>query len=247
LAWRTKIARICALFGAYTGERTWKAVGDRLQGPYYPSRDDHDRKIRARKQRTDFGKYCFVNRIINLWNQLPAKTLRTFPCKSHIVRNKDGKVIMRKSEGFFEAWWRNVQKWTEMKNGKWSVAKWSEVKNFGELCVLSLLLLLYIYLFIYNYVAVCMFCAVRYVIITCISLLFSNYFTNIFLIFFYVCFLVLYICFLFCVFCVFCIVLCIVSHFVCGCLFPIFVQVYWPLPSYINTDAVNKYRIISKP
>jgi hypothetical protein len=28
-----EIARICALFKAYTGERAWKAIGNRLQRP----------------------------------------------------------------------------------------------------------------------------------------------------------------------------------------------------------------------
>jgi hypothetical protein len=50
LAQRRKIARICSLFEAYTGERAWKSIGDRFKGPNYLSRDDHDRKIRARKQ-----------------------------------------------------------------------------------------------------------------------------------------------------------------------------------------------------
>ena len=94
LAQCRKIARICTLFKAYTGGRVWKSEGDRLQGPCCQCRDDHDRKIRARKQRTDIGKHSFVNRTIKLWNQLPAEALATFPCKSHIVRNKDGKVIV---------------------------------------------------------------------------------------------------------------------------------------------------------
>jgi len=34
---------------AYSGERTRKAIEDRLQGPCYLSRDNLDRKIRARK------------------------------------------------------------------------------------------------------------------------------------------------------------------------------------------------------
>jgi hypothetical protein len=38
-----------ALLKAYTGERAWKATGDRLQRPCYLSRVDHDRKIRSRK------------------------------------------------------------------------------------------------------------------------------------------------------------------------------------------------------
>jgi len=53
LAQRRKIARICALYKAYTGERAWKAIGDRLHAPSYLCRVDHHWKIRARKQRTD--------------------------------------------------------------------------------------------------------------------------------------------------------------------------------------------------
>jgi hypothetical protein len=56
LATPTKRARICALFKAYTGKRAWKSIGDGLKRPCYLSRDDHDRNIRARKQRTDMGK-----------------------------------------------------------------------------------------------------------------------------------------------------------------------------------------------
>ena len=62
LAQRRKIARVCALNKAYTGERAWNAAGVRLQGPSYLSRVDHCWKIRARKQRTDIGKYSFWNR-----------------------------------------------------------------------------------------------------------------------------------------------------------------------------------------
>jgi len=57
------------------------------------SRDDHDRKIRTRKQRKDSGKYSAVNRTIKLWNQLPTETLATFPCKSNIFRTRVRKVI----------------------------------------------------------------------------------------------------------------------------------------------------------
>jgi hypothetical protein len=71
------ISRICALFKAYTGERSWKTIGDRLQRPRYLSRVDHDKKLRKRKQGTDIGKYSFVNRTIPLWKQLPAVDLGT--------------------------------------------------------------------------------------------------------------------------------------------------------------------------
>ena len=40
------IARLCALFKAYCGERAWNVIGDRLRGPYCLSRADHVRKIR---------------------------------------------------------------------------------------------------------------------------------------------------------------------------------------------------------
>ena len=55
LTQRRKIARICAVHRAYSGEEAWKAIGDRLKRPYYRSRVDHDRKIRNRKQRADIG------------------------------------------------------------------------------------------------------------------------------------------------------------------------------------------------
>jgi hypothetical protein len=81
------------LHRAYTGERAWKVIGDRLQSPCYLSRVDHDRKIRSRKQKTDIGKYSFVNRTIQLWNQLPAEVLGTLSCKSSNFREKARKVI----------------------------------------------------------------------------------------------------------------------------------------------------------
>jgi hypothetical protein len=55
--------------------------------------------------------------------------------------------------------------------GKGSEVKWTEVMILSEMCVLSL---------IYSYVALCSFCAVRYliiIIIICFSLLLSIYST----------------------------------------------------------------------
>jgi hypothetical protein len=90
---RRKIARICDPFKAYSGERAWKFIGDRLQRPNYLSRVVHDWKIRNRRQRTDIGKYSFVNRTIRLWNRLPAEIIRTLPCKPSAFRKKVRKVI----------------------------------------------------------------------------------------------------------------------------------------------------------
>ena len=79
LSQRRKISHIRAVFVAYSGERAWKAIGDRLHRPNYLSRVDHERKIRNRRQRTDIGKYSFVNRTIRLWNRSPTEILGTLP------------------------------------------------------------------------------------------------------------------------------------------------------------------------
>jgi hypothetical protein len=73
LSRRRMVSRICALFKAYSGEQSWKVIGDRLQRPNCLSSVDHERKIKNR--RMDIGKYSFVNRTIRLWNRLPAEIL----------------------------------------------------------------------------------------------------------------------------------------------------------------------------
>ena len=47
-----------------------------LQAPSYLSRVGHKWKIRARRQRTDVGKCCFVNRTVADWNRLPGEAIR---------------------------------------------------------------------------------------------------------------------------------------------------------------------------
>jgi hypothetical protein len=69
-------------------------MGDRLKGLFILSREDHNRKIRARKQRADISNYPFVKRTLKLWNQPPAEVLVTFPCKSHTFRKRVRKVIV---------------------------------------------------------------------------------------------------------------------------------------------------------
>jgi hypothetical protein len=82
-----------ALFKVYVGERARKAIGDGLQAPSYLSRVDHYRNIRARKQRTNIGKYSFVNITITDWNKQPAEMLGTSPFKPHNFRKRVRKVI----------------------------------------------------------------------------------------------------------------------------------------------------------
>ena len=90
------IAQMCALLKAYTGGRGWKVIRDRLLKPCYLSRDDHNRKIRTRKQRTEVGKYSFVNRTIKSWNQLPAGLLTSFHCKLNTFRKRVKNVVTSK-------------------------------------------------------------------------------------------------------------------------------------------------------
>jgi hypothetical protein len=83
---------MCALYEAYTGERAWKAIRDRLQAPSYLGRVDHNWKIKARKQRTDIGKYSFVNRSITDWNKLPEEAVGASNSKTRIFKMRVRKV-----------------------------------------------------------------------------------------------------------------------------------------------------------
>ena len=96
LVQRRLIARICALFKARTGGRARKAIGDRFLKARYLSMNDHNRKIRTRKQRTDDGKYSLLNRTIESWNQLPAGLLASFPSKLNIFRKRVKNVVTSK-------------------------------------------------------------------------------------------------------------------------------------------------------
>jgi hypothetical protein len=61
--------------------------------PHYLSREDHNRKIRPRKQRTDIGKFSFLNRTIISWNQLPTDLIPSFPFKLNKFRKRVKKLI----------------------------------------------------------------------------------------------------------------------------------------------------------
>jgi hypothetical protein len=99
LASHRNLSCICAPFKAYCGEGAWKIirVGHRLQRPHYLSRVDHERKIRNRRQRTDIGKYWFVNRTIQHCNKLPADVLETLPCKQITFKKRVRKSIIEMS------------------------------------------------------------------------------------------------------------------------------------------------------
>jgi hypothetical protein len=83
-------------FKAYTGRWARKAIGNGLLKPCYLSREDHDGKMRTKKQRTDVGKYSFVNRPIKSWNQLPAGLLASFACEINTFRMIVKNVVISK-------------------------------------------------------------------------------------------------------------------------------------------------------
>jgi len=116
---RVESYHTCPLFKAYYGERTWKAIGDRLQRPHYLSRADHERKIRSRRQRMDIAKCSFVNRTIQHWNQLPAEVLGTLPCKPITFKKR-----VRKGDNWVELKGSKVC-WKSSKSvEKQSLVKW---------------------------------------------------------------------------------------------------------------------------
>ena len=77
----------------------WINIRDRLQAPSYLSRVDHKWKIEARQQRTDVGKYSFVNRTIVDWNQLSEEEIGALDGSTCSFRKRLSKV---KSEGVKE-------------------------------------------------------------------------------------------------------------------------------------------------
>ena len=72
----------------------WKKVSNNRHVTHYLSRIDHERKNWSRRQRTDTGKYSFVNRTIQHWNQLPAEVLGILPCKPITFKKRVRKVII---------------------------------------------------------------------------------------------------------------------------------------------------------
>jgi hypothetical protein len=98
LAQRKKIARICLLYKAYTVDRAWKAIGNRLQETRCLCRADNYWKIIARKQRTNIRKYSFVKRFITNWNRLPEGAVEASNGNKHIFKTKFREVIISKGK-----------------------------------------------------------------------------------------------------------------------------------------------------
>lgn len=70
LSVRRKKARLCCLFKAYSKSPAWAEITKRLGSPSRVGRNDHTCKIKSRGQRSDVGKYSYVNRTIKNWNEI---------------------------------------------------------------------------------------------------------------------------------------------------------------------------------
>jgi hypothetical protein len=81
-------------------------IGDSLLKPCYLSRDDRGRKIRSGKQRTDVGKFSFVNRTIKDWNRFPVGVLASFPCKLKTFRKRVREAVTSKEVLYWEFEWK---------------------------------------------------------------------------------------------------------------------------------------------
>ena len=71
----------------------------RLQVPSYLSRADHNWKIRNGIQRTDIGKYSFVNRSIAYWNQLPKGAIGIAHGNAHKFKTRIRKMYAGEGKG----------------------------------------------------------------------------------------------------------------------------------------------------
>jgi len=80
-------AHVCVLQSVYRREGV-ESDGDRLQAPRYLTRVDNLWKIRARKQRTDIGKYSFVNSSITDRDNLPTGAIGTYRGKTRTFKTR---------------------------------------------------------------------------------------------------------------------------------------------------------------
>ena len=106
---------MCPFQGIHQG----KAIEIRLLKQCYLSRNEHNQKIRTTKERTDVGKYFFVNRTIKSWNQLTAGLLASFPCKLNTFRKKVKNAVTSK--------WISSGVWVQIREVTWSEVLWSEL------------------------------------------------------------------------------------------------------------------------
>ena len=122
------IARVCALFKSYSGERAWKVIGDRLRRAYCLSRTVMFGKLGTGSNERISGSILFVNRNIKNWNRLPAEVLGTFRCKPKIFRNRVRKATVNGVKLKEKKCGENHLK-SQRSEVRWSVVMWGEIER----------------------------------------------------------------------------------------------------------------------
>jgi len=76
----------------YTGERAWRAIGDRLQAPRYLSMVQHYWKNQGQKTKNNIRKYSFVNRSFTDRNKVLVRAVGISHGKTYIYKTRVRKV-----------------------------------------------------------------------------------------------------------------------------------------------------------
>ena len=97
---RRKINRLGGIFKVMNRDLGWDELRNRVNTPNYIGRYDHYLKIKIRAQRTDIGKFSFMNRGISEWNKLDESLLKPLPKSAKFFRKKLNKYfpIMKDKE-----------------------------------------------------------------------------------------------------------------------------------------------------
>jgi len=85
---RRKVRRICVLFKAYSGERTWKAIGDRSQRPNYLSRVDHGRKIQKQEAKDGYQEIFLCEQDHPTLEPVTCRNFRDSPLETKCFENE---------------------------------------------------------------------------------------------------------------------------------------------------------------
>jgi hypothetical protein len=76
---RRKVAKLCTIYKALTGEIAWENIGTRLEGAQRLGRLDHRLKLMTKNCRTNAGKFSLVADGIQQWNSLPERAVHPLP------------------------------------------------------------------------------------------------------------------------------------------------------------------------
>ncbi|KAJ4434444.1 hypothetical protein ANN_23006 [Periplaneta americana] len=90
---RRRKTRITSLYRAHLGQKAWVDITARLEKPTYYGRNDHDFKIKCRKQKTDVGEPNIINTVKTSRLRWAGHAIRmdpSEPCKKIVITNPEG-------------------------------------------------------------------------------------------------------------------------------------------------------------